>query len=292
MNRMNSIIPLVRLDQKEQDMWIAGAMHSPVIVIRMQDLVCKKSGKLKEVYFRIKAADGINAFLHYDGQVILSQVMRDDLIQKLTIVDCIDIISAVKPAFWTTSDGETYNNEYELSKKELARMALFTKAIMHYCPDAVPLGHVKGADAQQVKMHLAWLEAQGISNFMFHTGDFCRNGVKSNIQQAKYLCSLIKKPTNTLILYGFGSQKYLEEFAFADAYITYTHVIMAQKGMVFEDRKRRKNRQLKASFKEIALQNLRQMWHNLKDAKKQRRLFEGGETWEAAAEVPEASVQK
>ncbi len=271
---IKTIFPIVRLDYRKT-LDIARAVNSPVIVVRVQDVISKKTGNPNYIFKNIKKLGGIHNFLDYNGIIILSLIMRDDLIWKFSPKQYAEIIRGLKPDTYTTVDGATYYKKEKQSFKELLRLSKETRELLTLCPDIKPLGQVKGCNSTQIKLHLKFLKSLGINHFIFHVGDFFREGDESMIQQAKHFCSLIKNKTNKLFLYGFGSQKRLIDFSFADGYITYSHVVTTKSGKHFIGK--RKEKFNNKDFYQASIDNLKQMILNLKDIAKQTKLFSGGE---------------
>jgi hypothetical protein len=157
------------------------------------------------------------------------------------------------------------------------------------CPDVKPIGHVKGCNSVQIKLHLEYLKGLGINTFMFHVGDFFRNSDESMIQQAKYFCSLIKEENNTLLLYGLGCPKKMLEFSFADFFITYGHFVNARNGKTFNNGIKQKSNN--DSVYDVALHNFEEMTKSLKSLKKQTKLFSGGKCrWEGGMQDQEPLI--
>src|SRR3989344_1239909 len=222
---MKQIIPLIRLDDPGSFI-PARATNSRILAIRGQDLITKK-GFPNSRFYKIKHCGGIHSYLNYNGIVLLSFIMRDDLLEKINTTIYTDLIDGVKPNYWTTPDCPSYNLERIHSRKQISRSYQMTKEIIALCPDSRPIGHVKGADEEQVRKHYEELHNLGINIFLLHTGDFFRHGDDGQIQKAKHYATIIKKKDNILLLYGFGSQKRLEEFSFADGCLTFSHYVAA-----------------------------------------------------------------
>ena len=64
------------------------------------------------IYHKIVEVGGIHNFLKFNGIVILSTIMRDDLIEKCTPEKYAKIINGIMPNTYTTVDGTTYNKTY------------------------------------------------------------------------------------------------------------------------------------------------------------------------------------
>lgn len=287
-HKMVKIIPVVKINYMKSFEIVKKA---PAIVVRLQDILTKGTATPNYLFKRIYSCGGLHNFLDYSGIIILSLVMRDELIWKLSITQCAELINSLKPNFYTTIDGATYDEHEEGSLKEIVRISKETKELISLCPDIIPIGQVKGCNEMQIRFHLNFLKKLGIRVFTFHTGDFFRNGDKNGIQKAKYFSNIIKRDNNLLLLYGFGSQKRLIEFSFADAYITYGHIVTAKNGMKFVGTKR--ERFSNASFFEIASHNFNQMLLNVENIKNQTKLFvRRGRKWAAEGVEKGLVIQK
>lgn len=288
---MKLIIPTLRLDDK-QNIDLTLTLNRPVLLVRAQDLICKKSLKFNDVFHRIKSNGGIHSFLNnYQGIVILSFVMQDRLIKGMDILSYAKLVNTLAPDMYLTPDGETYFGEPSFSILELRRIASLTKKLINLCPYSTPMGQVKGANLQQAQAHFNFLKSLGMNYFTFHSGDFFRCRDKMAISEAKNICTMIKNQGGHLLLYGFGSQKKLEEYSFVDGYITFSHVITAQKGFIYTGRKRQRGQRL--NFSETAKANFGEMEKNLINSKNQAKLFAGGKLlWAEASELhPELIIQ-
>ena len=280
------MIPLVRLDCKNS-IELAKAINSPIIVIPIYDLISNITAEPNALFNRIKTSGGIHNYLDYHGFVILTLIMKDALIKKFDDAGKYAyIINGIKPNAYSTVDGKTYNKKDLESLNEILRLSDQTKELLKLCPDIKPIGHIKGCNPIQIKLHLEYLKKLGINIFIFHVGDFFRNGDEKMIQQAKYFCSLIKDQNNTLFLYGLGAPRRMLEFSFADYFITYSHFVNARNGVIFHGIKRTKFHGM--SVYDAALHNFKEFLEHLKNLNYQTKLFTGGRCrWEEAQQEPQ-----
>ncbi|MFH1311508.1 MAG: hypothetical protein ABIH65_03830 [Nanoarchaeota archaeon] len=287
---MKYIIPVIRLDNLSS-LLPARAMNCDKIVVRAQDLLSKKKALSNYLFYRIKHCGGIHNFLRkfgYGGCIILSFIMKDELLEKINETILCDLIEGLKPDYYTTVDCESYDKDMPHSKRQIVEACRKTINLMRLCPEYKIIGHVKGCNERQIISHFHLLEKLGIKIFLLHSGDFLRHGDKNQIQKVKYYAGLIKKKDNIVLLYGFGSQKRFEEFSFVDGYITYSHIVNARKGIIFIGRKRQKYSGMKPI--QAATHNLKQMFFNLKESQKQIKLFGGEKSW--VEEYPELLIEK
>lgn len=209
--------------------------------------------------------------------------MKDQLIRNTKDSTIIELIDGLSPTTFTSFDCESYQGEYTYTKLQLAECNNKTMMLVRlFGPDRI-FGLVKGCSREQVLNHYNFLKSLGIKIFVLHSADYFRNGNSRLIAQLKNYASLIKKDDNLVFLHGFGSQKRLEEFSFLDGYITYSHVVNSQKGLIFFGRKRQTKRG--PYFVERAIHNLKQMSVNLRDSKFQTKLFGGKNSWVAVSEL-------
>lgn len=270
------IIPLVRLSCKNS-IKLARAINSPIIVIPVYDVILDSTAEPNELFRKIKSEGGLHKSLNYNGIIILSSIMRDDLIKKIKSPEqYAEIINGLNPNFYFTPDGKTYEKQDQESLNEIMRLYSLTRELIELCSNSQPIGLVKGSNALQIKIHRDLLKGLGINTFVFHTGDFFRQGNEGMIQKAKYYCSLIKKEDNTLMLYGLGSPRRMLEFSFSDMFITYSHFVNAKHRIIFNGTKREKFLDKSVSVYRLAIHNFKEFLSYLKGLKHQTKLFMGG----------------
>lgn len=244
------------------------------LVVRLQDLVTPRTFRFNKTFYEIKEKGSIHKFLGFDGKIILSLVMRDEIISKFNEVMYSKAINTLMPDFYTTPDGETYDCEEEISWREIKRCIIETSKLIKLCPNSIPLGHVKGCTKTQILTHIRYLKVMGIHDYIFHTGDFFRHGNNIYIQKAKSFVSLIRPYARTLILHGMGSQRRIQEFSFADAYISLNHLVQALRGRRYVGTR---TESYEGGFcPEIVRHNLSEMLKNIRKANQQKKLFDGG----------------
>lgn len=281
---MIEFAPITEVNKKSM-IGVAQSIPRKFVVVRLLDLISSKTLELKNVFYSIKKAGGIHKYLNYPGIIILSLIVKDDMIVKLTPPDYAFIINNLKPNFYTTPDCETYEGEETVSIEEIKKSLFFTKELMKLCNFSSPVGHVKGCNEWMIEEHTKILKMLGIKDFIFHTGDFFRYGDSNMINKAKNLAFKIRPHARYLFLYGMGSQSHLLSFSFADAYITNTHLVTALNGKKFVGTK--KVRYSKSYNIKIAKNNLIEIYNNLQKLGKQKKLFEGGVCpWEEVQEEP------
>lgn len=133
-----------------------------------------------------------------------------------------------------------------------------------------PVGLVKGCSEAQVIGQVDFLKSHGIDEFVFHISDFFRHHRLDEIRRGRSLAVTAHKNSKKLTLYGYGSQKRLQEYAFADRLITSAHFRAALYGWKFSGTKQVK---YKGGYSEkIVNNNFLELYNNVKNLNYQKCL--------------------
>jgi len=224
---MVTLSPILKLDDRKT-FGVLGALSLDLVVVRLQDLICKRTFKFNETYRQIVSQQGLHNFLNFNGKILLSLIMKDQIIANLNPERYSEAIHSLKPDSFTTVDGETYEGEFVCSTAELERITKENNKLLDLASDFKPVGLVKGCSEVLIKNHAQQLKSKGIDEYIFHVSDFLRNGGKPDLINKARLYALTIRPfAKNLILYGVGSSKLHNKFSFADKYVTFTHFINA-----------------------------------------------------------------
>jgi hypothetical protein len=158
---------------------------------------------------------------------MLSTIMQDKLIAGTNPDTYIQAIAALKPGYFMTPDGETYEREINKSSDDIDRMMDWSKEIIGKCGYSMPIGLVKGSCPEQISDHADRLLETGINGMVFHAGDFLHRGTANEARRARQYADIIKRKDANLLIYGIGGDKNLKRFFFADGFITQSHYINA-----------------------------------------------------------------
>jgi len=280
---MTELFPILKLNQPSL-LSVHRGLPIKTVVVRLQDLI-SSTYKFNSVLSKIKKAGGIHNYLGFHGKVILSLIMRDDILPHFTAEKYSLAINLLKPNFYTTPDCETYEGEIiklpdgrifygnvEKSFNQILKVLSITKKLISLCPNSMPLGQVKGCNNEQLKFHMVQLNSLGIYDFVFHVGDFFRHGNPTFIQKAKVYSTFIKRRSRSLMLYGMGSQKKLNEYSFGDAYASMNYFIKARRGQEYTGTKLRRANGRYSPV--LARKNLIQMLKNIDKVKHQTKLID------------------
>jgi hypothetical protein len=266
---MVSLSPIVRLDDRDT-FNVFRVTPVDLVVVRFQDLVSKKTFKLNKTYSDVISSGGLHGFLDFHGNILLSLIMKDELIANMGPEKYAAVINAIRPDSFTTIDGETYDGESAISLREIQRIHAENKELVPLCSSCRPIGLVKGCTKKQVEYHMELLKSLGIEDFVFHVGDFFRKGDPGMIAKARVLSFMVRQQATSLILYGMGSQKRLQHFSYADTYVTFTHFVTAMKGRKFVGTDRVKY--YGSYHPQIVVDNFIQIYQNVESLKSQTKL--------------------
>jgi hypothetical protein len=272
---MTVIYPIIKVNQPSiLNVW--KGLDVKFLVVRVQDLVSPITYEYNKAFYDIKQTGSIHNFLNTDKKIILSLVMKDDIIYNFDAKRYIDIIKTLKPDFFTTVDGWTYEGEHKISWSEIKRCMIQTIEIIQACPDVVPIGQIKGCSKQHLSTHISLLKSVGIKKFIFHMGDYFRIGDRKMMAIGKTYAAYIRKHVDELILYGMSSQRRLTEYSFADGLITLGYLVKAIHGKKIIGTHTQKEKYSKS----LVITNLIQMIRNIKILKSQTKLTGGDTSWE------------
>ena len=147
--RFPRFIPVVRLT--DDSSWFWKDLPLPWIVVRLAELV-----KDKALMQRV-SSHGLHDFLGFDGKVLLSTVMEDELLDELKPNDYIRMISDIRPDATMTPDSYTYlDDPLCLSWEQTLKQAAFSSAFSEL--DIPVVGLIKGVIWKQI----AWSTERAI----------------------------------------------------------------------------------------------------------------------------------
>lgn len=266
---MVELCPIVKLDAK-QTFEVFRVLPIKLVVVRLQDLVSKRTYKFNKTYHDVVSVGGLHHFLGFHGHILLSLIMRDEIIANFDPSKYANAIESLIPDSCTTIDGETYEGEYSLSGNEIERIQRDNSELIRLCPYCRFVGLTKGCTENQIEHHAKLLKSLGMKDFILHVGDYFRHGDPNMIRKARSSAYRIRKHAKRLMLYGMGSQERLVEFSFADIYISFNHFVTARNGMKFVGTKKMK---YACSYDpKIVIDNFIQMYRNVESLREQFKL--------------------
>jgi hypothetical protein len=263
-------------------------IQTPMIVVRMQDILTPKGNNFNRQYHEIEEAGGLHKYLDYGGQIMLSLIMQDKTIFGCKTEQYIEAINTLMPNAYTTPDGETYYGEVEVSMDELNRMLCETECLLHSCPSSEPMGLIKGCNLKQIGHHTEELKSLGLDKFIFHSGDYLASGKDRDRMFLLRASKSMHKRVNNIYYYGLTSPKIARYFPHARGFITQGHYTNAFYGLRMKHMKRLKAKRVQRGEDHTWHQhNL--IMQNLQDIKEGIDLVFGNYTeplsiWETQAE--------
>ncbi len=205
---------------------------APGVVARLQDMV-KRDGSIDTPMLKELRAIGIHDKLEYHGcNVLLSSIARNRVIACVSWKKHANIINDIKPDYYLTPDGETYNDEdCDGDLEKMLRGAVYLKKA---CPNSIPIGLVKGNNYERLGWYIECLKQLGIGLFAFHAGDYLYKGSARELTQAIGFAREISRRVPWLLICGGGSLKTFKDFGFANGYMVESHFVAAYKGRIFK----------------------------------------------------------
>ena len=197
------------------------------VVIKLDDLVNQSGKSETPVVKKIQAKGDLKKYLEFSGQVLLSSIMRDETIFSFSVERYAYLINELKPDYYFTPDGETYNGYTNQSELEINRVLNETKYLLDNCQNSIAIGLIKGCTKKQIIEHIHKLIELGITLFVFHVGDFLRRGSAYEKGKVINFIKVIRKIVPFLLVYGIGSTDNFIRFNCANGFITQSHFIKA-----------------------------------------------------------------
>jgi len=147
--RFPRFVPVVRLT--DENSWFWDELPLPWIVVRLAELIKNKA------LMQRASSRGLHDFLGFDGKILLSTVMEDELLDELTPDDYLRMINDIKPDATMTPDSYTYlDDPLCLSWEQTMKQAAFSRAFSEL--DIPIVGLIKGAIWKQI----AWSAERAI----------------------------------------------------------------------------------------------------------------------------------
>lgn len=279
----NKVVPILKIGEVASQS-VCDGFAAKAIVVPAQQLLSLATGKPNKRFQKIVAAGGLHPHLRYEHPIILSLVMKDELIAKCETATLIELIRQTRPDFFTTPDGETYDGEPETSRREINRMLTSTDQLLAANLKAVPIGHIKGCNTMMIDEHQQALAQRGIDLFFFHLTDFLRGHSKTMTNIGIGHVLHIKQKGVPLLVQGCGWRNHLR-LNVADGIVTNSHLIAAIKGINFEvDRHHAGQERFSPSLVRRNYEVIVERFHQMK---KQKTLTEVFTQWEEAIETTE-----
>ena len=80
---MVEIVPITEINKKRM-IGVAQSIPTKFVVVRLLDIISHITLEPKSVFYKIRNVGGIHNYLNYNGIIILSLIVKDDMLSKLT----------------------------------------------------------------------------------------------------------------------------------------------------------------------------------------------------------------
>lgn len=146
---------------------------------------------------------GLHDFLGYDGKILLSTVMEDELLDELTPDDYIRMISEIRPDATMTPDSYTYlDDPLCLSWQQTLKQAAFSSAFSEL--NIPVLGLIKGVIWKQIAWSTEKAIELGCESFVVPSRELAKLDLLDGVVSA--ITSVLRKnrENTQLLLYGLS----------------------------------------------------------------------------------------
>jgi len=187
-------IPVVRLTDKKS--WFWNDISLPWIIVRLAELI-KDKALMQSISSR-----GLHDFLGFDGKILLSTVMEDELLDKLTPDDYIGMINDIRPDATMTPDSYTYQDgplclSWEQTLKQAAYSSTFSEL------DIPVVGLIKGVIWKQIAWSAKKAIELGCDSLVIPSRELAKLGLLDGMISA--VMSVLRKSEDAqVLLYGLS----------------------------------------------------------------------------------------
>jgi len=186
-------IPIVSIADRRS--WFWSDVQLPMIIVRLAELIVR-SNLLSEV-----SGKGLHDYLGFDGRIVLSTIMPDELIDELQPKDYPRFIRDLKPDATMVPDNYTYMDDpLYLSWSQTIR--LVRNALSFLELDIPAIGLIKGATPEQVGWSTKQLVDMGYGTFALPARELSRSDLLDNILAPALLVFEEYKLDTNLLIYG------------------------------------------------------------------------------------------
>lgn len=186
-------IPIVSVTDRRS--WFWDDIRLPMIVVRLSELVTRPS-LLSEV-----SKVGLHSHLGFDGKIVLSTIMPDEVIDRLSPEDYLSWVSILKPDATMIPDNYTYTDDpLYLSWSQTIR--LIRNALAFSELDIPTIGLIKGATPEQVSWSTKQLVRMGYRSFALPARELSRSDLLDNVLAPALLAFEECQVSPKLMIYG------------------------------------------------------------------------------------------
>ena len=264
-------VPQIDVADKGSWFWREG-IEMPMIFVPLWQLV------LNNRLLSQASSKGLHDFLGFNGKILLSTVMPDELIDKLTKDDYFKLINDLKPDATMVPDNYTYTDAplYQ-SWSQTVRLISFANDFLDL--EIKLIGLIKGANLRQIYFSLRREVEMNYISFVMPARELFKQGLLNEILPhvliiLKKLCRASGKNPEILI-YGIGRILGYKEVSYSNL----SWYLEAKHGLYYKEGELNDMRNEKIRFKECYCevcrgtmpQDLIDLW--IKDPKSCKRML-------------------
>jgi len=186
-------IPIISVADRRS--WFWGDIRLSTIIVRLSELVVRPS-LLSEV-----SRVGLHNHLGFDGKIVLSTIMPDEMVDRLSPEDYLSFMSDLRPDATMIPDNYTYMDDpLHLSWSQTIRLVRNALAFSEL--DIPTIGLIKGATPEQVSWSTKQLIRMGYRSFALPARELSRSDLLDNILAPALLVFEECHVSPTLMIYG------------------------------------------------------------------------------------------
>jgi len=167
-----------------------------MIIVRLAELIMRPNLLLSEV-----SRKGLHDHLGFDGRIVLSTIMPDELIDELQPKDYLGFVRDLRPDATMVPDNYTYMDDpLYLSWSQTIR--LVRNALSFLELDIPAIGLIKGATSEQVGWSTKQLVSMGYATFALPARELSRSELLDNVLAPALLAFEECQVSPRLMIYG------------------------------------------------------------------------------------------
>lgn len=161
-----SFIPIVPLDRLESHIWKHSDEPVEALIVRFEEVIDNPA------LLPLLLSKGIHDFLDFDGTIIVSSIMRDNLLRRPLVYDLYRYFFRRSGADLAIAwDSTTYSDmpSHVLWKNVVESLRLVNELVRDEIPT---VGIINGADAEQLEFSASHLSLMGVKDQAVHCSEY------------------------------------------------------------------------------------------------------------------------
>ncbi|MEM2886123.1 MAG: hypothetical protein QXF24_08560 [Thermoproteota archaeon] len=237
-----SFVPQIDIGNRGSWFWREG-IDAPAIFVPLWQMILN-GDLLSEALSK-----GLHDFLNFNGKILLSTVMPDELIDKLTKDDYFKLIKELKPDAAMIPDNYTYVDA-PLYQSWSQTMRLISLANDFLDLDIPLIGLIKGANLGQIHVSLSREVEMNYVSFVMPARELFEQGLLGDL--LSHVLIMLKKLGRVnnkkleIVIYGVGRKLGYKGISYSN----FSWFLEAKHGLYFRDGKLYDMRDEKIRFKE------------------------------------------